>query len=139
MFLLGRIKEARDSGLSNTEAVAHGLERTGRIVSSAALLMCIALGTLMVSKITYIKELGLGAVVAVAVDALVVRALLLPALMKLLGRWNWWAPPGLRGLGTRFAEPPATIAGGRSLSPISTVTADIGTPSTSAAVCPITV
>lgn len=109
VFLLGRIKEAKDSGLSNTEAVAHGLERTGRIISSAALLMCIALGTLMVSKITYIKELGLGAVVAVAVDAVLVRALLLPALMKLLGRWNWWAPKGLRGIGTRFAEPAAPV------------------------------
>jgi uncharacterized membrane protein YdfJ with MMPL/SSD domain len=107
VFLLGRIKEAKDSGLPNNEAVAHGLERTGRIVSSAALLMCIALGTLMVSKITYIKELGLGAVVAVAVDAVLVRALLLPALLTLLGRWNWWAPPGIRALGARFAEPAA--------------------------------
>jgi RND superfamily putative drug exporter len=109
VFLLGRIKEARDAGMPNTEAVAHGLERTGRIVSSAALLMCVALGTLVVSKITYIKELGLGAVVAVAVDAVLVRALLLPALMKLLGRWNWWAPSRLRAVGQRLAVETASV------------------------------
>jgi RND superfamily putative drug exporter len=102
VFLLGRIKEARDAGMPNTEAVAHGLERTGRVVSSAAMLMCVALGTLAISKIEYIKELGLGVVVAVAVDAVLVRALLLPALMKLLGRWNWWAPPRLRAIGQLF-------------------------------------
>ncbi|MDQ2838430.1 MAG: MMPL family transporter [Actinomycetota bacterium] len=107
VFLLTRIKEAHDSGMDNTEAVAHGLERTGRIVTSAALLMCIALGTLTISKIGYIKELGLGAVVAIVVDAALVRPLLVPALMKLLGRWNWWAPPGLRAIGQRVAvEPP---------------------------------
>jgi uncharacterized membrane protein YdfJ with MMPL/SSD domain len=102
VFLLTRIKEAYDGGMSNTAAVAHGLERTGRIVTSAALLMCVALGTLMVSKIVYIKELGLGAAVAILVDAMVVRPLLVPALMKLLGRWNWWAPPRLRAFGQRF-------------------------------------
>jgi RND superfamily putative drug exporter len=89
VFLIARIKEARDSGMPNTAAVAHGLERTGRIVSAAALLMCVALGSLMISKIEYIKELGLGAAFAVAVDAIVLRPFLVPALMKLLGRWNW--------------------------------------------------
>ncbi|WP_131746715.1 MMPL family transporter [Frankia sp. Cppng1_Ct_nod] len=103
VFLLSRIKEARDTGMSNTEAVAHGLERTGRIVSAAALLMSVALGTLVISKIEYIKELGLGAAFAIAIDALVVRPLLVPALMKLLGRWNWWAPPRLRAIGQRVA------------------------------------
>ena len=92
VFLLGRIKEAHDRGMPNTTAVAYGLERTGRIVSAAALLMCVALGSLMISKIEYIKELGLGAAFAVAIDALLLRPLLVPALMKLLGRWNWWGP-----------------------------------------------
>jgi RND superfamily putative drug exporter len=99
VFLLGRIKEARDSGMSNTAAVAHGLERTGRIVTVAALLMCVALGSLMTSKITYVKELGLGSAFAVAVDAAVVRPFLVPALMKLLGGWNWWAPWRRRSIG----------------------------------------
>jgi len=94
-FLLARIKEARDGGMPSTAAVAHGPERTGRIVSAAALLMCVALGTLTISKIEYIKELGFGLAFAVAVDAFLVRPLLVPALMELLGRWNWWAPaPG---------------------------------------------
>jgi RND superfamily putative drug exporter len=106
VFLLTRIKEARDAGMPNTEAVAHGLERTGRIVTSAALLMCVALGTLMVSKIGYIKQLGLGAVVAIAIDAALVRPLLVPALMKLLGRWNWWGP-GRRAVGQRIAVEPS--------------------------------
>ena len=106
VFLLTRIKEARDSGMTNDDAVAHGLERTGRIVTSAAVLMCVALGSLAISKIEYIKELGLGAVVAIVVDAALVRPLLVPSLMTLLGRWNWWAPPGIRALGQRFAEEP---------------------------------
>lgn len=110
VFMLTRIKEARDSGMPNTEAVAHGLERTGRIVSSAALLMCVALGTLVISKIEYMKELGLGAVVAIVVDAALVRPLLVPALMKLLGRWNWWGPAGLRRAGDRFAVEPSLEA-----------------------------
>jgi len=113
VFLLTRIKEARDRGMSNTEAVAHGLERTGRIVSSAALLMCVALGTLVISKIGYIKELGLGAVVAIVVDAALVRPLLVPSLMKLLGRWNWWAPGNLRGIGHEVSvDLPAVEASG---------------------------
>jgi len=107
VFLLTRIKEARDAGRPNTEAVAYGLERTGRIVTSAAVLMCVALGTLTVSKIGYIKQLGLGAVLAIAIDAGLVRPLLVPALMKLLGRWNWWGPPRFRAIGPRIAVEPA--------------------------------
>jgi len=83
------------------------LERTGRIVSAAAVLMCIALGTLAVSKIEYVKELGIGLAFAIIIDAMVVRPLLVPALMKLLGRWNWWAPAGIRALGKRFAVAPS--------------------------------
>jgi len=103
VFLLTRIKEAWDGGMSNSDAVAHGLERTGRIVTAAALLMCVALGTLMVSRIEYIKELGLGAACAILVDAMIVRPFLVPSLMKLLGRWNWWGPPRLRAVGERVA------------------------------------
>ncbi|MCU0309089.1 MAG: MMPL family transporter [Thermoleophilia bacterium] len=92
VFLLSRIKEARDSGLDDREAVAVGLERTGRIVTAAAVLFCIAMGAFATSQIVIIKELGVGTVVAVLLDATIVRALLVPSLMAMLGRWSWWAP-----------------------------------------------
>jgi RND superfamily putative drug exporter len=102
VFLLSRIKEARDRGADDSEAVAIGLERTGRLVSSAALLLCVALGAFVTSSIIFIKEFALGAVVGVAIDATLVRALLVPSLMQLLGRWNWWAPRPLRWVYARL-------------------------------------
>jgi uncharacterized membrane protein YdfJ with MMPL/SSD domain len=96
VFLLSRIKEAHDDGLPNREAVALGLERTGRIVTAAALLFCVAVGAFATSSILIVKELGLGIALAVAIDASLVRALLVPSLMALLGDWNWWAPAPLR-------------------------------------------
>jgi len=102
VFLLTRVKEAYDAGASNSEAVARGLERTGRIITSAALLFCVAVGALSTSKIVFIKELGLGMALAVLIDATIVRALLVPSLMELLGAWNWWAPGPLRRLHDRF-------------------------------------
>jgi uncharacterized membrane protein YdfJ with MMPL/SSD domain len=90
VFLLTRIKEAWDSGLPNREAVAVGLEHTGRIVTAAALLFCIAVGAFATSRVIVIKEVGLGIAIAVAIDASIVRALLVPSLMAILGRWNWW-------------------------------------------------
>jgi len=98
VFLLGRIKEARATGLDDRTAVAEGLARTGRIVTSAALLFCVAVGALALSRLVFVKELGLGTAFAVIVDATVVRALLVPALMTLLGSANWWAPSMLRRL-----------------------------------------
>jgi uncharacterized membrane protein YdfJ with MMPL/SSD domain len=98
VFLLARIKEARDSGLSNREAVAVGMERTGRIVTAAALLFSIAVGAFAMSEVVFIKQLGIGTALAVLIDATVVRALLVPSLMQLLGDWNWWAPRPLRRL-----------------------------------------
>ena len=92
VFLLGRIKELHDAGLSNEEAVALGLQRTGRIVTFAALLMVIAIGCFVTAQIIFIKQLGFGVAVAVLIDATIVRALLVPALMRLLGDWNWWVP-----------------------------------------------
>ena len=100
VFLLSRIKEAHDAGLPNREAVALGLERTGRVVTAAALLFCVAVGAFATSGILIVKELGLGIALAVAIDASLVRALLVPSLMALLGDWNWWAPwPFRRGRG----------------------------------------
>jgi uncharacterized membrane protein YdfJ with MMPL/SSD domain len=103
VFLLTRIKEARDSGLDDREAVAEGLERTGRIVTYAALLFCIAIGAFATSEVVFIKELGVGTALAVLIDAFLVRALLVPSLMALLGRWNWWAPKPLARLHRRLA------------------------------------
>jgi uncharacterized membrane protein YdfJ with MMPL/SSD domain len=102
VFLLSRIKEARDNGADDSEAVAIGLERTGRIVTAAALLFSIAIGAFVTSEIIFIKELGLGTALAVLIDASIVRALLVPSLMELLGKWNWWAPRPLRRLHARI-------------------------------------
>jgi len=101
VFLLSRIKEAHDRGLPNSEAVAVGLERTGRIVTAAALLFAVALGAFATSKIVFLKELGLGAALGVLIDASIVRAFLVPSLMELLGPLNWWAPRPLRRLHER--------------------------------------
>ncbi len=102
VFLLSRIKEARDAGAPNSEAVAIGLERTGRIVTAAALLFAVAIGAFATSQIVFIKELGIGAALAVLIDASIVRALLVPSLMELLGSANWWAPRPLRRVYERF-------------------------------------
>jgi uncharacterized membrane protein YdfJ with MMPL/SSD domain len=98
VFLLSRIKEARAQGLDNREAVAQGLSRTGGIVTSAAVLFCIPVGALAMSRLVFIQELGLGAAFAVLIDATLVRAFLVPSLMALLGAANWWAPSPLRAL-----------------------------------------
>jgi len=102
VFLLSRIKEARDRGVGDSEAVAVGLERTGRIVTAAALLFAVAIGAFATSKVIFIKQVGIGTAVAVLIDATIIRALLVPSLMELLGRWNWWAPGPLRRLHDRF-------------------------------------
>jgi uncharacterized membrane protein YdfJ with MMPL/SSD domain len=102
VFLLSRIKEARDGGSSDSDAVAVGLERSGRIVTAAAVLFAVAIGAFATSKIVFIKELGLGTALAVLIDASIIRALLVPSLMGLLGRWNWWAPRPLRRLHNRI-------------------------------------
>jgi RND superfamily putative drug exporter len=102
VFLLARIKEARDGGYDDRESVAVGLERTGRIVTSAALLLAVAIGAFVTSQIIFLKELGFGTAVAVLIDATIIRALLVPSLMRLLGKWNWWAPSPLRRLHERI-------------------------------------
>jgi uncharacterized membrane protein YdfJ with MMPL/SSD domain len=117
VFLLSRIKEARDNGASDSESVAIGLERTGRIVTAAALLFAVAMGAFATSQIIFIKENGVGTTLAVLIDASIIRALLVPALMELLGKWNWWAPAPLRRLHERWgisetgpAQPPVAGA-----------------------------
>jgi uncharacterized membrane protein YdfJ with MMPL/SSD domain len=110
VFLLSRIKEARDGGASDSECVAIGLERTGRIVTAAALLFAVAMGAFATSQIIFIKENGVGTALAVLIDASIIRALLVPSLMELLGKWNWWAPAPLRRLHDRFGISERAIA-----------------------------
>ena len=95
VFLLTRMKEVWDRTGDNREAVARGLERSGRIVTSAALIVVVVAGSFAFADIVLIKALGIGMAIAVALDATVVRALLVPATMRLLGRWNWWIPAQL--------------------------------------------
>ncbi len=104
VFLLSRIKEAHDNGTPDREAVAIGLERTGRIVTAAALLFAVAIGAFATSQLVFIKELGLGTALAVLIDASIIRALLVPSLMGLLGARNWWAPAPLRRLHQRIGQ-----------------------------------
>jgi RND superfamily putative drug exporter len=101
VFLLARIKEAHDAGAPNSEAVALGLERTGRIVTAAAALFAVAVSAFATSQIVFIKELGIGTALTVLLDASLIRALLVPSLMALLGPLNWWAPRPLRWLHER--------------------------------------
>jgi uncharacterized membrane protein YdfJ with MMPL/SSD domain len=111
VFLLSRIKEARDNGASDSECVAIGLERTGRIVSAAALMFAVAIGAFATSKIIFIKQNGVGTALAVLIDASIIRALLVPSLMELLGKWNWWAPAPLRRLHERYGISESAASG----------------------------
>jgi|Tabmets5t2r1_1033131.scaffolds.fasta_scaffold08544_2 uncharacterized membrane protein YdfJ with MMPL/SSD domain len=110
VFLLSRVREQWDATGDNTEAVAGGVQRTGGIITSAALLLAVVIGAFATSGIVFIKMIGVGMLVALLVDATIVRALLVPATMKLLGRANWWAPGPMRRWwerhGIREAEAP---------------------------------
>jgi RND superfamily putative drug exporter len=107
VFLMSRIREQYELTGDNAAAVATGLQRTGGIITSAALLLTVVIGAFSLSGITFIKLIGVAMIIAIAVDATVVRALLVPATMRLLGRANWWAPAPLRRLHDRvgFREP----------------------------------
>jgi uncharacterized membrane protein YdfJ with MMPL/SSD domain len=102
VFLLSRIRERYDQTGDNTASVASGLQRTGGLITSLALLLIIVVGAFSASGITFIKLMGVGMIVALLVDATVVRVLLVPAIMRLLGRANWWAPRPLRRLYARY-------------------------------------
>jgi putative drug exporter of the RND superfamily len=112
VFLLSRIKECHDEGCDNNTAVANGLQRSGRIITSAALLVMIVFLGFAAGQSLGIKEMGLALAIAVAIDATLVRCLLVPATMTLLGDANWWAPAPLRRLHERFGlrEVPASAA-----------------------------
>jgi RND superfamily putative drug exporter len=102
VLLLSRIKEFRDAGLPNDEAVAAGLQKSGRIITSAALVIVIVFAGFAAGQLLVIKQTGVGLAVTVAVDATLVRLLLVPATMTVLGEWNWWAPAPLRRLHDRL-------------------------------------
>lgn len=102
VFLLSRIVEFHRHGAGNDRAVSLGLQRTGRIITSAALLIVIVFGGFVAGDILIIKEMGVALVAAVVIDATLVRMLLVPATMTVLGRWNWWAPAPMRRLHDRF-------------------------------------
>ncbi len=101
VFLLSRVRERWEQLGDNTAAVASGVQRTGRIITAAALLLCVVIGAFATSGITFIKMIGIGMLVALVIDATLVRLLLVPATMRLLGRANWWAPRFLGGLSRR--------------------------------------
>jgi trehalose monomycolate/heme transporter len=102
VFLLSRVRERFDVTGDNTAAVASGLQRTGGIITSLALLLIVVVGAFSASGIVFIKLLGVGMIIALVVDATIVRVLLVPATMRLLGRANWWAPRPLRGMYARY-------------------------------------
>jgi uncharacterized membrane protein YdfJ with MMPL/SSD domain len=102
VFLLGRIKEARDAGLGEREAIATGLGRTGSIVTAAAILLAVAIGAFSTSEITFMQQIGIATAIGVLVDAFVVRSLLVPSLMAMMGKWNWWSPMWLRRVHDRI-------------------------------------
>jgi RND superfamily putative drug exporter len=102
VMLLSRIKEEHDRTGDNIGSVAVGLEHTGRIVTAAALLMAIVFAAFATSHVTFIKLFGVGLALAVLVDASLIRAILVPAFMRLAGEANWWAPAPLRRLYQRI-------------------------------------
>ena len=98
LFLLSRIKEEHDAGRNTVDSVAIGLQKSARIITAAAMLLAVVFATFLISGVTMIKMLGFGVAFAILIDATIVRALLVPALMRLFGERNWWAPKSLQRL-----------------------------------------
>ncbi|NLT07071.1 MAG: MMPL family transporter [Solirubrobacterales bacterium] len=102
VLVMARIKEHHDAGLDNEEAVALGIAKTGRVITVAALAIAVVFLAFAVSSVFFVKQIAIGMAFGVLIDATIVRALLVPALMRLLGDWNWWAPAPLRRLYLRY-------------------------------------
>jgi RND superfamily putative drug exporter len=96
VFLISRIQEEYEKTWDNERSTADGLKKTGGLITSAAFILIVVVGSFVVTDIEMMKAMGLGLGLAVLIDATVIRVLLVPALMKLLGRANWWAPKWLR-------------------------------------------
>jgi RND superfamily putative drug exporter len=105
VFILSRIREAFDRGMKTEDAVAHGIKTTAGTVTSAAVVMVAVFGIFATLSMLDFKQMGIGLAVAVLIDATIVRAVLLPATMKLLGDWNWYLPKSLRWLPRVRHEP----------------------------------
>ena len=98
IFLVSRMREAKDAGASNNDAITHGIAHTSGVVSGAAIILMGALSGFVFGHFAGLQELGIGLAVGIIIDATIIRGLLLPSSMVLLGRWNWWLPQGLAGL-----------------------------------------
>ena len=122
VFLLSRIKERYDATGDNREAVSSGMQQTGRLITSAALLLAVVLLAFGTSKIIFIQEIGIGLAIAVIIDATLVRMLLVPATMRLLGKWNWWAPAPLRAIWQRIGLSESSGAAGAMAGSVETMT-----------------
>jgi RND superfamily putative drug exporter len=96
VFLLSRIKEEHDAGKSNVDSVALGLQKSARIITAAAMILAVVFAAFIISGVTSIKSMGFGIAFAILLDATLIRALLVPALMRLFGDRNWWAPKALQ-------------------------------------------
>ena len=96
VFLLSRIKEEHDAGKSNVDAVAYGLQKSARIITAAAFILAVVFAAFVISGVTSIKMMGFGVAFAILLDATLIRAFLVPALMRLFGEWNWWTPQALK-------------------------------------------
>lgn len=102
LFLLSRIREEWLRTGDNEAAVAFGMQRSGRIVTAAAILIAVVFGAFITSSVTNIKLLGLGVALAILIDATIIRGIIVPALMRIAGKWNWWAPRWLRWVHARI-------------------------------------
>ena len=101
VFLLTRVKEFYDSTESNSRSVEYGLAKTGRVITSAALILALVSAAFATGEIVFVKALGIGTALAILIDATVIRILLVPSLMYLLGDWNWWSPRFISGKRSR--------------------------------------
>jgi RND superfamily putative drug exporter len=102
VLVMARIKELHDLGYDNEEAVATGIGRTGRVISAAAVMIAVVFLAFGVSSVFFMKQIALGVALGVMLDATIVRAILVPSLMRLFGEWNWWAPEPLKRLQLRY-------------------------------------
>jgi uncharacterized membrane protein YdfJ with MMPL/SSD domain len=105
VFILTRIREAFDRGMSTGDAVAHGIKSTAGTVTSAAIVMVAVFSMFAMSSELQMQQMGIGLAAAVLIDATIIRGVLLPATMKLLGDWNWWLPSKLNWLPKLDVEP----------------------------------
>jgi RND superfamily putative drug exporter len=111
VFFVSRMREAWDHGATTKEAIVEGMTHTGRVVSAAAVIMVGALLGLILGRVAGLQELGAGLALGVLLDATIVRGLLMPSLMTLCGKWNWWLPEGVARLLVLKASPLVEIEG----------------------------